>query len=747
MNTPTQVLAVLSLSSGLLAQVAPTPNAPIGPGANPPGPVGTPGQNGNANDPLSSMVAVTLKKGSAFSSIPALVKARVRQMATNSLPSGVTFPLANVSDDSVRTLAELQHNVVVSWLDPLTTDNSYAAPRFGANCDYTAYFGFGWNFDWASGGVGSPPQFNGLHNIGHIWVNHEYISNSSPSTSSAPTGQHLTFAKYLKKVGVLKNDVTSNTWSQADVDTHLNAAKREFGGSYFTVWQNPADNQWHLIKWPSNRRYDATSNTRLRITGFRSSTLDHDDLGDDLPLDVVTGLLGDCSGGQTPWGTIFTAEENVQGYYGDLETAWNSSQRFIRNAGFDACANVNPTFAPSRSGLLGRITNVSARHNRDNYGFLAEVDVPLTAQEFYKSVADKGDGSGHRKLGAMGRARWENMCVATDGRFRLVDGQKIVLYGGNDRRSGRIWKFVSKEAYKNGMSKGQVRALLDEGSLYVAHLAGLDHRTGKTMFATGSAPTEAAPGKGRWIHYSVDSLDIAPNATALGKAGTTVGDALKSNDYNRIGGFPTDNDALMALFTGAAKLGITELNRPEDIDYNPNDVSGTPRLYVAFTNHTRQVQADQDGVIFDPEKHAIDSPKRDDPTGSIFAIQEGNPSNPDMSMSFDFFMVWNGSKGTGPHDLAAPDNIAIDQNGGVWFGTDGNFGNNGTADALYYLDLDPKNKAGQPGVVNATFGKAFRFAATPSDAEATGPAWNSNQGTLFFNVQHPGERNPSTWPN
>ena len=86
----------------------------------------------------------------------------------------------------------------------------------------------------------------------------------------------------------------------------------------------------------------------------------------------------------------------------------------------------------------------------------------------------------------------------------------------------------------------------------------------------------------------------------------------------------------------------------------------------------------------------------------------------------------------------------IDADGGVWFGTDGNFGNNGgtTNDSLYYLDLDTDHV----DVVNPTYGKAFRIVSGPSDSEATGPCLTSDMRSLFFNVQHPGESFVSTWP-
>jgi hypothetical protein len=296
------------------------------------------------------------------------------------------------------------------------------------------------------------------------------------------------------------------------------------------------------------------------------------------------------------------------------------------------------------------------------------------------------------------------------------------------------------------MTKAQVRALLDDGKLYAAHFAGLDNLTGTTLFATKQAPTEAQPGTGQWIELSVTSTQVAPNAAALGMPGATVGEALQSNSWNGLAGFPTNDDVRRALFTASAKIGIMELNRPEDVEWNPLDPSGTPRLYVAFTNHGRKTQLDQAGKLIDPAVHDMVSVKRDDSVGTIFAIQEQDPTNPGASLTFSYFQAWKGSKGAGIWDAATPDNLLIDKSGGVWFGTDGNFGVNKTADSIYYLDLDPKHRAGQPGILTPTFGKPFRIVSAPSDAEATGPALSANMGTLFYSVQHPGENAFSNWP-
>lgn len=710
--------------------------------------------------PLSSMVAVTLMEdgGTGADNIADLVKTRVDQFARGTLPAGVEFPLANEVDDRVRTLPELGHNVVAKWLDPIAKKKKRrgpelsgagpdGTPRFGANADYIAYFGEGWDSDWVGDQVGSAPQWNGSADTAWVWVNHEYISNSSPRTTSAPNGQHLTYAKFLRDLRILRNDVESNTWDQRDVDTYIREWKRQIGGSWMRIRRNKKG-VWRVDVKAQGTRYDSSGNTLVKVQGHTLSGRDHDDAGRILPEGVVVGVNGDCSGGQSPWGTVITAEENVQFAYGDLEATWTSNQKFLPGNGFDPGANISPVFGSSDSSDFGRIQNILGRHNRDNYGFLVEMDPGAAPSDFYESVAEGGDGRGHRKVGPMGRARWENCCFAVDGDWKLVPGKPVVMYGGNDRRSGRIWKWVSAEPYTAGMTRAQVRALLDEGSLFVAHFDGLDNTTGDTL-AAGGFPTFDAPATGRWIEMSVTSTDVCPNATALGEPGKTVGEALQDVNYNGLGGFPTDNDVRLALFTAAAKVGVMELNRPEDIEWNPDDPSGTPTLYVAFTKNGRKTQLDQDGVLIPTEDHDTVAITRPDPVGSIFAMVEEDPANPATSATFEYVRAWQGTQGTGPLDVANPDNLMIDREGGVWFGTDGNFGRNGTADALYYLDLDRSHQADEPGITTPTFGLPFRVLAGPGDSEATGPCFNSDMTTVFFAVQHPGEDfdgTPSTWP-
>ncbi len=730
--------------------------------------------NVDPDAPLSSMVAVRLTDPSVAgvdaTTLPGYVKALVDVIAQGgTLPDGVQFPLANFTSDRARSISGTAHNVLISWLDPLTLDDSPSAARYGNNNDYIAYFGDGWDSDWANGDeVTRHPQFSGDGTSGWIWTNYEYVSNSQPTTTSAPTGMHLTLAKWLKNVGILTNDVEGDTWTQADVDTHIQWFKKQIGGAWMRVYQDATSGEWKVDLTADNKRYDSTDDTITTITGFDTQEPDHDDMGNTLIRGLAVGIAGDCSGGQAPWGSIFSAEENVQDYYGDLEATWTSNHKFLVGNGFDPGSVITPDASPSEAGEYGQISDPNQRHNRDNYGFIVEMD-PGKPGDFYYLSADlrNGDGLGHRKLGGMGRARWENIAVATAQSFYLVGGEPIVLYGGNDRRSGRIYKYVTRDNFEYGMTRAEARALLDEGDLYVAHFAGLDNRTGFTLYDPNDTdcdpappgneveivekctnPTEENPGFGSWIWMSVDNqFQEAPNAAALGAPGTTVGDALKDVNWNNIGGYPTDNDVKSALFTAAMKLGIMELNRPEDVEWNPKYPGGAV-LHVAFTYSERQVGLNQDGVLYDPAVQETESPLRIDSVGHIFTMREDDSSRPGTnSMGFRYWRTWLGTRGKGIHDVARPDNMMIDYDGGLWFGTDGNFSRNGTADAIYYLDLDASHKNSPV----PTYGLPFRVAAVPSDAEATGPALNSTQTTLFMNAQHPGEdlsdgAPGSSWP-
>jgi secreted PhoX family phosphatase len=442
----------------------------------------------------------------------------------------------------------------------------------------------------------------------------------------------------------------------------------------------------------------------------------------------VPGTSSNCSGAVTPWGTFLTAEENVNFAYGELESCWNSSNGFVPgpcNAGADIVWNTTP----SASADYTRGTAVNTRPHY--YSYIAEIDPEAAPGEAY----DAETGRGHLKIGSLGRAHWENAAFHVGDDWNLVPDQPIVFYAGDDRRGGRIYKWVSSENYTEGMTKAEIRALLAEGYTYVAHFEDLDNSddgdTGALGGLTvgGALPSAGTPGVGRWIRLSVDNVtDVAPNAGGGAGSGTTVGDALQDVNWNGMGGFPDDQTVLMGLYSASNKLGIRELNRPEDLEWNPND--GT--LWIAFTNHDRLNALRDDGTlnVDDPGTPGNDRDAfaRSDDYGAIFVLVEDDAGNPGDSEDFTFYAAWRGSAGATSFEAANPDNLAIDSDGGIWFGTDGNFAAD-KQDALYFLET----------AATPEESRAWRIATVPSDAEATGPMFSSDQRTLFFSVQHPAE--------
>lgn len=703
----------------------------------------------SADTPLPGVVALSLDPSTGAASLAAHVKGLVERISKGETIPG--FPVAAESGDRVRAIPGVRASLVAKWFDPLSSQAN--GPRFGGNADYLAYFGDGWDAT-----AGDPPQWHGSGSEGWLWVNHEYVSGNVPSVGTggvglAPNNQNLVLARFLGGQGTLPSgDVAAGTfWTQATLDTFIVASKREVGGSWIRIRQDAASGAWSVDKTATNRRFDSTSNTLAKVTGITLSADDHTDDGTALPTGVVAGITSDCSGGQTPWGTVLSGEENVQFAWGDIEICWDGSNALRAGKGCDAGGNITFAFDPSGSslGFYGQHSVTAQRHRPDFNNYLAEIDPTAATTEYLgKTTA----GVGHRKLGALGRARWENGTFAVDASWKLAVGKPVVLYAADDRVGGRIFKFVSSGNVTAGMSRPDTRALLDSGSVYVAHFAGLSN-DGINLKATSTPPSQVAPGTGKWIRLALDNTtDDAPNASAAGHVGMKVGAALASSDYNRLGAFASDEDVRRVLFTAANKIGVMELNRPEDVEWNPKSPlttpPGKPQIFVAFTKHTAKTALDADGLVFDPAPDAgVKSVARTDTVGRIFAMEEADSASPGTSMTFTFFQAWAGESSKKVGAAANPDNLLIDGDGGIWFGTDGNFDLAAHADAVYYLDLNPAHKAAAAGITVPTFGQAFRVMAVPSDAEATGPAMSSDQKTLFVSVQHPGESAAaSRWP-
>ena len=158
---------------------------------------------------------------------------------------------------------------------------------------------------------------------------------------------------------------------------------------------------WEVVRDPRNRRIDAMSECELTGPVRGAEVVSG--------ATRVRGSVGNCSGGQTPWGTLLTCEENVDGY----QEVWGG-----------------------------------AGYNAMHQGWITEID-PFDADALPK------------KRTAMGCFRHENAAVT------VADDGHVVVYMGDDMRDACVYKFVSKGTY-NPDDRAANMNLLEEGDLFVA---------------------------------------------------------------------------------------------------------------------------------------------------------------------------------------------------------------------------------------------------------------------------------------
>ncbi|MEO1038619.1 MAG: PhoX family phosphatase [Pseudomonadota bacterium] len=312
--------------------------------------------------------------------------------------------------------------------------------------------------------------------------------------------------------------------------------------------------------------------------------------------------------------------------------------------------------------------DVAAEPREPNrFGWVVEVD-------------PRDPSSTPKKRTALGRFKHEGAesVVAPDGR--------VVLYMGDDQRFDYVYKFVTARAYDPD-NRAANMDLLDEGELSVAR-------------------------------FNEDgTLDWLPLVFGQGP-------------LTEENGFDGQGEVLIEARRAADLLGATPMDRPEDVEPDPN--SG--RAYVMLTNNSRRTEDQVDAA----------NPRADNQHGHIIEIIEpdgdftsrrsrwdivvrcGDPADPEAGASWNPATSENGWFGS-------PDNCAVDPQGRLWVATDGNQ-RTGANDGVWALGVDGAER----GV-----GRAF-FRA-PVGSEVCGPKFTPDGRTLFAAVQHPGETDGATY--
>jgi secreted PhoX family phosphatase len=350
----------------------------------------------------------TLLKGAMAS----LVLASVNPLArSGSAAASEGFaPLTHSTEDRLLIPDGYQYNVIVRWGDPVLPDTPAFNPRDQQPASQTRQFGYNADF------IGFMPLPVGSANSerGLLVVNHEY------------TNPELMFADWDGK-----DESKTRTMVDIELAAHglsVVEVQRDAKGSWSSV-QNSSFNRRLTAVTPMALSGPAAGSPRLKTAADPSGTR-------------VQGTLNDCSAGVTPWGTVLTAEENFQQYFGGSVEALadQTVQALHKRYGVqDECGWARH---------YARFDVTKEPNEPCRFGWIVEIDPYDPASMPVKRTA-------------LGRFRHEaaTTVIARDGR--------AVVYTGDDGRFEYLYKFVSTGRYDPGNRMANI-GLLDAGTLYIA---------------------------------------------------------------------------------------------------------------------------------------------------------------------------------------------------------------------------------------------------------------------------------------
>jgi secreted PhoX family phosphatase len=580
--------------------------------------------------------------------------------------------------DTVTVPQGFRVQTLIAWGDPLYAD---LAPfdadtlsrfdqeqRFGMNNDMLAMFPKTYAFP-------TPVEQNSYL----LCVNHEYAGPELMFPNTLPTLQAMTPAQYatlLASMGCsvveISRDAPGGTWQvvRGAPDESLNRRITPFSPVYF---EGPAANH----RWV--QRASAVVNAN-EPNGPQGS--------------VRCGTMANCAGGQTPWGTFLTAEENFNYYFHTSRTdeqglaAARADEAYLR----DCSSFQTPLNQVAQRPAPRQFDMAENPYGPALYGWTVEIDpydpnwVP-------------------RKRTALGRRKGE--CATT----ALTRDGRVAVYSGDDQINEFVYKFVSTGRFNRG-DRTANRNLLNEGTLHVARFE--------------------ADGSGTWLPLTLETANAAARAAGLSEAVL----------------FRDLGDVLVRARDAARLMGATPMDRPEDVEaiIDAQRVGQGPVLIVCTNNRTnigerpgnprreggqdRSVQANLAGHIVRLDEAGSDAGANSF-TWDVFALAgDPNATSPTATTrSGDQANV--GVEGTFTGDrFACPDNIFFDKKGHVWIATD-------SSDGIFPDCND--------GVLVASLSDAEgprpirRFLVGPVGAEICGPMLTPDETAFFCAIQHPGE--------
>ncbi|MCA1953353.1 MAG: PhoX family phosphatase [Hyphomicrobiales bacterium] len=617
------------------------------------------GSNASANPTLGDVIAERMGRrdllkgllgcaviGATVSPIALTVAEQARaQTPPNTTPSFNFKEIAAGSDERHHIAEGYDADILIRWGDPVLP----GAPAFDPLKQSAAAQAkqFGYNNDF----LGFAP-IDGRADHGLLVVNHEYTNEELMFPAIGRQDRAARFAGMTKEL------------AEIEMAAH--------GGSVLEVRRE--NGKWGVV---ANSRYARriTAETPMTITGPAAGHPLMRTQADPTGTRVL-GMLNNCAGALTPWGTWLTCEENFNGYF------WS------RKAGEEGPHGK----ALKRYGAPGEWYNWGQYFDRFDY---AKEPNEVNRFGWVVEIDPFDPNSVPKKRTALGRFKHEGAgnIVNRDGRF--------VVYSGDDERFDYVYKFVT-EGRVDTANRAANADLLDRGTLYVAKYN--------------------ADGTGEWLPL------------VQGQGGLTAEN-----------GFPDQGTVVIHARLAADILGATKMDRPEDVEVNPK----TGKVYLMLTNNSRRKPEQVDAANPRPDNkfgHIIEMiPEGGDHAATKFAwnilVKCGDPSVASVGATFHANTTKDGWFGM-------PDQVAVDNLGRVWIGTDGNsLAATGRADGVWALETE-----------GAARGTSKLFFRCPNGAELCGPYFTPDDETFFVAVQHPGEaddgakepatfENPSTrWP-
>ena len=463
------------------------------------------------------------------------------------------------------------------------------------------------------------------------------------------------------------------------------------------------------------------------------------------------GTINNCANGYAAWGTILTCEENWAGYFRrpSSDTAGRTEKEITAllrygvsssngNYAWSSAMPSQDIFTKWDARVLGASASEDYRNEPNQYGWVVEID-------------PYNPSSTPRKRTALGRFGHEGAWVG-----RLIQGQKVVVYMGDDSRREYMYKFVSSanwdEADRNSADRLAIGdKYLDSGTLYVARFN--------------------ADGSGTWLPLVFGQV---PNRPA------TAGSSARPEYV-----FADQADILVNPRLAADAVGATPMDRPEWTAVNP--VNG--EVYLTLTNNNASGRPLSGTDAANP-RHYVEprgtGTTTGNPNGHIIRLRETGDSNAATSFTWDIYLFGADSIDAGPNvnvsgltadnDFSSPDGLwfSREQNPAgqvkplLWIQTDdGAFTDrsncmmlaalpgvvgDGAARTITNTDANG-NTATQATIVGAgaTAATLKRFLVGPKQCEITGVDSTPDGRTLFVGIQHPGENGTfdapgSNWP-